>query len=403
MNRFVALLSLTLSAAILSPPSLAQQPGGLLPSREAFKLYKQIGDHMEATSLAVPELARAGAPLIENVRQASDALQIGATREHSGLIYKLTRNARIYLDIADAVPTTNPFAAEVERQLIELRQAVQRVEIHFQAQLAAKEDRLRGSDRDNLRRYSQQNRELGPAQPDEKRVVFLGDSITDGWPLNQYFPGKPYVNRGIGGQITSQMLARMKADVLDLKPTVMVVLAGTNDIGRGVSTDTIKNNLSLIADLAVGARDPAGLRFHPARQRPPRKERSQLQAHPRASALHDPRDERVDSPHVRRPRFRVPRLLFGPSGPGRIPAGRARRRWPATQRRGVPRHDSPGPWSRESGASSSGSQQQEEALRDLLGRVGTPRRRCLLAPAARLASHANGVFSPESPVCGSGT
>ncbi len=251
MNRFVALLSLTLSAAILSPPSLAQQPGGLLPSREAFKLYKQIGDHMEATSLAVPELARAGAPLIENVRQASDALQIGATREHSGLIYKLTRNARIYLDIADAVPTTNPFAAEVERQLIELRQAVQRVEIHFQAQLAAKEDRLRGSDRDNLRRYSQQNRELGPAQPDEKRVVFLGDSITDGWPLNQYFPGEPYVNRGIGGQITSQMLARMKADVLDLKPTVMVVLAGTNDIGRGVSTDTIKNNLSLIADLAV--------------------------------------------------------------------------------------------------------------------------------------------------------
>ena len=251
MNRFVALLSLILSAAILSPPSLAQQPGGLLPSREAFKLYKQIGDHMEATSLAVPELARAGAPLIENVRQASDALQIGATREHSGLIYKLTRNARIYLDIADAVPTTNPFAAEVERQLIELRQAVQRVEIHFLAQLGAKEDRLRGSDRDNLRRYSQQNRELGLPQPDEKRVVFLGDSITDGWPLNQYFPSQPYVNRGIGGQITSQMLARMKADVLDLKPTVMVVLAGTNDIARGVSTDIIKNNLSMIADLAV--------------------------------------------------------------------------------------------------------------------------------------------------------
>ena len=248
MKRPSALSLLIVSVALAA---LAQEPSGLLPQREAFKLYRQIGDHMEATSIAVPELARAGAPLIENVRQASEALQVGATREHSGLMYKLTRNARIYLDIADAVPTTSPFAAEVQRQLIEMRHAVQRVEIHFQAQLDVKEDRLRGSDRDNLQRYSGRNRDLGPPQPDGKRVVFLGDSITDGWALNQYFPGQPFVNRGIGGQITSQMLARMKADVIDLKPKVLVVLAGTNDIGRGVSTETIKNNLSMIADLAV--------------------------------------------------------------------------------------------------------------------------------------------------------
>ena len=251
MNRRSALSLLILSVAVLAPPSLGQQPGGPLPPREALKLYRQIGDHMEATSIAVPELARAGAPLIENVRQASEALQVGATHEHSGLMYKLIQNARIYLSVADAVPKTTPFADEVRRQLIELRQAVQRVQIHFQAQLDVKEDRLRGSDRDNLQRYSHRNGELGPPQPDERRVVFLGDSITDGWALNQYFPGKRFVNRGIGGQITSQMLARMKADVLDLKPKVMVVLAGTNDIGRGVSTETIKNNLSMIADLAV--------------------------------------------------------------------------------------------------------------------------------------------------------
>ncbi len=251
MNRSSALPLLIVLVVLAASPALAQQPSGLLPHREAFKLYKQIGDHMEATSIAVPELARAGAPLVENVRQASEALQVGATREHSGLMYKLTRNARIYLDIADAVPTTSPFAAEVQRQLIEMRQAVQRVEIHFQAQLDVKEDRLRGSDRDNLQRYSRRNGELGPPQRDEKRVVFLGDSITDGWALNQYFPGQPFVNRGIGGQITSQMLARMKADVIDLQPKVMVVLAGTNDIARGVSTDIIRNNLSIIADLAV--------------------------------------------------------------------------------------------------------------------------------------------------------
>ena len=251
MNRLSVPVCLVLLTLALAPPVLTQQSAGLLLRGQAFKLYNQIGDHMEATSIAVPELARAGAPLIENVRQASDALQVGATREHVGLIYKLTRNARIYLDIADAVPRTTPFAGEVERQLIELRRAVQRVVVHFQAQLDAKEERLRGSDRDKVQRYSQQNRELGPPQPEEKRVVFLGDSITDGWPLNQYFPSQPFVNRGIGGQITSQMLARMKADVLDLKPRVMVVLAGTNDIARGVSTDTIKSNVSMIADLAV--------------------------------------------------------------------------------------------------------------------------------------------------------
>ncbi len=102
-----------------------------------------------------------------------------------------------------------------------------------------------------MRRYAEENRSLGPRSPSGKRVVFLGDSITDGWRLNQYFPDKPYVNRGIGGQITGEMLGRMKADVLDLKPAAMVVLAGTNDLARGVSMEVIKNNLTMIADLAI--------------------------------------------------------------------------------------------------------------------------------------------------------
>ncbi len=71
------------------------------------------------------------------------------------------------------------------------------------------------------------------AQPvDSKRVVFMGDSITDFWRLDQSFPGKPYVNRGIGGQTTPQMLVRMYPDVIDLKSAAMIVLAGTNDIAR---------------------------------------------------------------------------------------------------------------------------------------------------------------------------
>jgi lysophospholipase L1-like esterase len=81
-------------------------------------------------------------------------------------------------------------------------------------------------------------------------VVFLGDSITDAWKLAEYFPEKPFVNRGISGQITGEMLGRMKADVLDLKPAAMLVLAGTNDLARGVSVEVVKNNLSMIGDLA---------------------------------------------------------------------------------------------------------------------------------------------------------
>jgi lysophospholipase L1-like esterase len=79
--------------------------------------------------------------------------------------------------------------------------------------------------------------------------VFYGDSITDAWRLNEYFPGQDYVNRGISGQVTGEMLGRLKADVLDLKPQAVLILAGTNDIGRGIPLSTIQGNLTMIADL----------------------------------------------------------------------------------------------------------------------------------------------------------
>jgi acyl-CoA thioesterase I len=81
-----------------------------------------------------------------------------------------------------------------------------------------------------LSRYRDANAKLPPSAGDESRVVFFGDSITDGWPIDEYFPGKPYINRGIGGQTTPQMLVRFRQDVIDLHPKVVVILAGTNDI-----------------------------------------------------------------------------------------------------------------------------------------------------------------------------
>jgi len=87
----------------------------------------------------------------------------------------------------------------------------------------------------------------------ENRVVFFGDSITDIWHLDDYFPGKPYINRGIGGQTTPQMLVRFRQDVIDLHPKVVVILAGTNDIAGNTGPmlrEDIEANFSSMAELA---------------------------------------------------------------------------------------------------------------------------------------------------------
>jgi lysophospholipase L1-like esterase len=102
-------------------------------------------------------------------------------------------------------------------------------------------------------RYRAANAALKPPAPGEARVVFFGDSITDGWRLEESFPGKPYINRGISGQTTSQMIVRFRQDVIDLRPKVVVILAGTNDIAGNtgpISNEDIQANFATLADLA---------------------------------------------------------------------------------------------------------------------------------------------------------
>src|SRR5262245_16769056 len=107
-----------------------------------------------------------------------------------------------------------------------------------------------------LARYKDENTKLAAPAKDEERVVFMGDSITDGWhnpKSGGFFPGKPYVNRGISGQTTPQMLIRFRPDVIELKPKVVVILAGTNDIAGNTGPTTleaIEGNLSSMAELA---------------------------------------------------------------------------------------------------------------------------------------------------------
>jgi len=107
-----------------------------------------------------------------------------------------------------------------------------------------------------LERYRKENAALAPAKQGTQRVVFFGDSITEGWGptgSERFFPGKPYVNRGISGQTTAQMLVRFRQDVLDLKPAVVVILAGTNDIAGNTGPSTqamIEDNLHSMVELA---------------------------------------------------------------------------------------------------------------------------------------------------------
>jgi lysophospholipase L1-like esterase len=105
----------------------------------------------------------------------------------------------------------------------------------------------------DLNRYRAANKRLSAPAPDERRVVFMGDSITEFWDLARAFPGRPYVNRGISGQTTPQMLLRFRPDVIELKPQAVVILAGTNDIAgnTGPMTDEeITGNLASMCELA---------------------------------------------------------------------------------------------------------------------------------------------------------
>jgi lysophospholipase L1-like esterase len=117
-----------------------------------------------------------------------------------------------------------------------------------------------------LKRFHEEDEALGAPKAGEKRVIFMGDSITQNWLHNglpegtpegtpgwEFFPGKPYVNRGISGQTTPQMLLRFHQDVIDLKPAAVVIFAGTNDVAGNTGEMTplqTEENLESMADLA---------------------------------------------------------------------------------------------------------------------------------------------------------
>jgi lysophospholipase L1-like esterase len=122
------------------------------------------------------------------------------------------------------------------------------------ARLETAEKRL--NDWPNLARYRDENAKVPDPAKNEQRVVFMGDSITDMWAqprFGGFFPGKPYIDRGISGQTTPQMLLRFRADVMALQPKVVVILAGTNDLAGNTGPITLEEtegNLASMGELA---------------------------------------------------------------------------------------------------------------------------------------------------------
>jgi lysophospholipase L1-like esterase len=216
---------------------------------EIDQLAARMLQLMESTAVAVPGLVRASEPLTQNAGATVQAMQ-RAPRD-AALTYQFMNQIRAYLALSDSMERTDPFPAAADRQYAELREGLQRMQQHFEALLQQHNqvEQKRDSDPNNLKRYAEADSKIPPPAK-LPRVVFLGDSITDGWRLNEYFTGRDFINRGIAGQTTIQMLARFRQDVVSLNPKAVLVSGGTNDIAAGVSVNQIEDNLTSIGDLA---------------------------------------------------------------------------------------------------------------------------------------------------------
>jgi lysophospholipase L1-like esterase len=247
--RAIRVAGLIATLGMMAP---AQTPEAQMSAKDVNEMCQRATQLMEAGGVSVPDLQRAAAPIIENAKQA--CIQLQARPGFGQPTFIMMSNLRAYLSLADSVPKPFPFPETARRQFAELRDDSARLDAHFRALLDTKDAQLRSSDRDNLKRYDEANRKLPPADPAKSRVVFFGDSITDLWRLNEYFPDRDFINRGISGQITGEMLGRLKADVIDLHPEAMLFLGGTNDLARKIPLTTIENNYLMIADLASAYR-----------------------------------------------------------------------------------------------------------------------------------------------------
>ena len=240
----LALLFLTVSAFAQSPPN------ALLSQSDTQLTASRVLQLMESTATIVPGLVRASDPLRQNTEATAAAL--GKELRNPSLTLQLINDIKAYLALADSLPRPDYFPAAASQQFLELRDELQKLERHFQALLIREQIDAHANDGDpyNLKRYAIADSKEPPPAPSLPRYVFLGDSATELWRLNEYFTGKDFINRGIAGQTTNQILARFMADVVALRPLAVIVLAGSGDIAAGMSPSAIADNLVMMGDVA---------------------------------------------------------------------------------------------------------------------------------------------------------
>jgi lysophospholipase L1-like esterase len=240
----IALFALSTSLSAQSPPN------ALLSMPETQLTVTRVIQLMESTAATVPGLAKASEALRQTTQATATAL--GKNPRETTLTLQFINELRGYLGLAEALPHPDFFPSTASQQFLELRDEQQHLDRHFQALLVREEvdSKAKEADPYNLKRYAAaDSKELEPT-PSLPRYVFLGDSATDLWRLNEYFQGKDFVNRGIAGQTTSQMLPRFLADVVALRPLAVIINAGSTDLAVGMTAISIDDNMVMMGDVA---------------------------------------------------------------------------------------------------------------------------------------------------------
>lgn len=242
------------SLLILLPAALSlfaeSPPNALLSGPEIQITATHILQLMDSTAASVPGLARASDALRQSAQTTATAL--GKSLRDEPLTLQLSNELRGYLALSDSFPRPDFFPPAASQQFLSLHDEQQRLDRHFHALLIRNQLDQHASDGDpnNLKRYGALNAKVTPATPSMPRFVFLGDATIDSWRLNDYFAGTDFVNRGIAGQTTTQMLSRFLADVVALRPLAVFVLAGSNDLAAGMTPSSIADNLVMMGDVA---------------------------------------------------------------------------------------------------------------------------------------------------------
>ncbi len=245
-----SLASSFLALALLASAQTAPKPANpLLNAKDAIELATKLTQLMESTATAIPGLPAATESLRHSAEETATAIKVKPA--DTVLTYRLLGQVRAYEALTRALASPAPLPSVAADQFAQFREASFKLQAHFDALLesSVRTQATRDADPNTLKRYAPANATLTP-NPRLPRVVFYGDSITDGWRLNEYFTGRDFVNRGISGQTTTQLLGRFQQDVVAIHPRVVIILIGINDIARGMAAGAITDNLASMGDLA---------------------------------------------------------------------------------------------------------------------------------------------------------